>query len=535
MRKTSGYTLGIDSSTQSITAVVLDRNTFQTIFEHRVRYSDDPRLLHYGLTSGMPILSPLETGEASQPTALFLDALEALFLDIPREIIQCVEAINISAQQHGQVWLSAQGCDALQKLSTPDSMSGPTLSERLSQGFSYDRAPIWMSSNAQSVADTIRSLTGGQERIVALSGSDSPARFTGPVIARTAQLFPQKYKDTARIHLISSFLAGVLAGNSEAPIDWGNGSGTGMMNWKECKWDKDLLEATAKAGNLQGGADALYSKLPSLTHPLSQIGQIAEYFIQRYGFDEKCVIIASSGDNPQSKVLASGPLLSLGTSFVIMSAGETPISTANAMYDGLGCPFLFGCRTNGALAWESVRKKYGFAEDFVRAEKALKSVSPGSVLRILQTLPESFPPSPPIDTGDTGDFDTNYAGAVDAALGLMALASASFMEGPEPISATGGATSSREILARAAAIWNKPIVPILNAGAATGAAVAAACALVPESERKELVETGRAIATKPGATIEPETSAVYAYHRRGGYLDRLAEKFSEFTDKSTRI
>lgn len=530
--KTKGYVLGIDSSTQSTTAVVLNRETFQTISEHRVRYRDDPRLAHYGLTSGTPILPPLEAGEASQPAMLFLDALNAVLSDIPRDIIEHIDAINISAQQHGQVWVSENGCNLMMDLSGENrGISEYGLSGILKGCFSYERAPIWMSANAQSTADEIRTLMGGQARIVARSGSDSPARFTGPVIARTAQMHLLNYENTARIHLISSFLAGILAGNPDAPIDWGNGSGTGMMHWKKRTWDPDLMAAIAEAGNLPQGTSGLSSKLPPLAHPLSHIGKIAAYFRGRYGFHKECVVIASSGDNPQSKVLASGPLLSLGTSFVVMNEGRTPIPAANAMYDGLGRPFLFGCRTNGSLVWESIRESHGLADDFERAEKALVSVEPGSVLQILQTHSESFPPSPPIDNGDTSDFDTYYSGTVDSALGLMALASKSFMQGSEPISATGGAAASRGILARAAAIWDRPITPILNAGAATGAAVAAACALVPAAERDGVAAHGRSVATKPGPTIEPKPTAVHSYHGPGGYLEQLAEQFYEITGK----
>ena len=529
----SGYVLGIDCSTQSTTAVVLDSSTFQTIIETRVRYRDDPRLAAYGLTSRKPILPPLEIGEASQPAMLFIDALEAVLSDIPQDILERIDAINISAQQHGQVWVSNNGSTLIAELAHEDlCTSSLRLSDILRHGIAYERAPIWMSANSQAAADEIRMIIGGQDRIVELSGSDSLARFTGPVLARTAQLFAANYENTARIHLISSFLAGVLSANPDAPIDWGNGSGTGMMDWKNCIWNLDLISATAQAGKLPQGTLGLKSRLPSLAHPLSQIGKIAGYFRKKYGFSENCTIIASSGDNPQSKVLSSGPLLSLGTSFVIMGEGKEPIPSANAMYDGLGRPFLFGCRTNGSLVWDNIRAQYGLADDFSRSEKALASVKPGSVLRILQTSAESFPLSSPIDIGSTREFYTDYAGVVDSALGLVALASKSFMNSPEPIAATGGAAASKGILARAASIWDKPIIPIANAGAATGAAVAAACAIVPESEREEVAEYARSVATKPGQPIEPQTAAVRAYHSKGGYLEQLAEKFAEITGKS---
>ncbi len=521
--------LGVDSSTQSTTAVILDRGSFRAVAGAKVRYRDDPRLARFGLSSGAPVLPPLEEGEASQPPGLFLAALDALLSDLPREALSRLAAIDLSAQQHGQVWLAEGACEALSDLRRPGAgaAGAPSLEERIAPGLAYDRAPIWMSSNTAAEADAIRRALGGPEAVTGRSGSDSPLRFSGAVLARAARLRPEAYTKASRVHLISSFLAGVLSGNPDAPVDWGNGSGTGLMDWAARAWDGELLAATAAAGGLPGGARGLAARLPPLAHPLALAGRAAAYFTERYGIPEDCAIVVSSGDNPQSKVLASGTLLSLGTSFVVMGEGRRPLPAANAMYDGLGRPFLFGCRTNGSLAWEGLRSAAGLgADDFASAERALASVAPGSVLRIVQPATESFPASPPFDLGATGSFGPDYAGAVDSALGLLALASAEFAGGEGAIAATGGAASSRGVLARAAAIFGRPVLPIADAGAAAGAAVAAACALVPEAEREGLAERARAVAARPGPAVEPDPAAVRAYRGPGGYLERLAEAFA---------
>ena len=103
------------------------------------------------------------------------------------------------------------------------------------------------------------------------------------------------------------------------------------------RWGTELIAAAAEG--LSGGAESLARRLPPLAHPLEIIGKIAPYFVERHGFDPACAIVAGSGDNPQSKVMAGGALLSLGTSFVLMCPGELPHPSANAMYDGLGRPF----------------------------------------------------------------------------------------------------------------------------------------------------------------------------------------------------
>ena len=133
--------------------------------------------------------------------------------------------------------------------------------------------------------------------------------------------------------------------------------------------------------DLPGGSEGLLAKLPELAPPDSIVGNIAVYFVEKYGFSQECSIVAGSGDNPQAKVPVAGDLLSLGTSFVNMVStdGETldPEGFANAMYDGIGRPFMFGCRTNGAMVWDAVRNHYGLSkEEYEPAEAALRDVSP---------------------------------------------------------------------------------------------------------------------------------------------------------------
>jgi xylulokinase len=297
------------------------------------------------------------------------------------------------------------------------------------------------------------------------------------------------------------------------------------MDWSKRSWDPELVAAAA--AGLPGGGESLMARLPPIAHPLALVGRAAAYFVERYGLSSDCAIVAGSGDNPQSKVLASGALLSLGTSFVLMVEGKKPHASANAMYDGLGRPFLFGCRTNGALSWESVRTAHGLAaSDFGASEKALASEAPGSLLRIVQGERESFPDSRAIMPPSLGSFSRDYAAVVDSSLGLMALASAPFAGKVDQVAVTGGAAASPGVLARVAAIWGVPALPIADAGAAAGAAVAAAVALEPEAGRDALADRARAVAARPGKAVEPDPIAVAAYRGQGGFLDRLEREFS---------
>lgn len=532
-----GLVLGIDSSTQGTTAVLIDRSSLARVGEARVRYRDDPRLAGFGLMAGEPLLAPREEGEADQPVLLFLAALDAVLGDLPREGLSQVGAIAVSAQQHGQVWLGGGAQAAYRSLGLEGSgrAGAPDLAGLFAPGLASERSPIWMSANTAREAGELRAAAGGEAAMTALSGSDSPLRFSGAVMRHRALAEPGTYGACARIHLISSFLASVLSGRAEAPIDWGNGAGMSLMDWRERCWS-GLLVAAAAAG-LPGGTEGLLSRLPALAHPLAVVGRVARYFTERHGLPAEALILAGSGDNPQTKVLAPGALLSLGTSFVLMAEGSSPRKGANAMYDGLGRPFLFGCRTNGSLAWEAVRLSHGLgADDFSAAEGALASTPPGSVLRVLQRERESFPESPAMDYGRQEAFAEDYAGVVDSALGLLWLGSRGFADGVAGVAGvaggsrgaqgelavTGGAAGSEGVLGRIAAIWDRPVVRIGEAGAAAGAAVAAAVALAPEGEREAYASRAAAAVSGRGLRVEAGPGQLAAYHGEGGYLGRLA-------------
>ncbi|HUX36378.1 MAG TPA: hypothetical protein VMV44_00630 [Rectinemataceae bacterium] len=521
-------TLGIDSSTQGTSAVLLRRDDFTLVAETRVRYRDDPRLAGFGLAGESPILPPTEEGEAHQPAALYLAALEAVLADLPREFLARVAAIDLSAQQHGQVWLGEKGLLAMAGLRGrgAGAAGAPDLTARIAPGLAWDRAPIWMEASTAREAAGLREAMGGSEAMVAVSGSDSPLRFSGAVLAHEAARHPEAWKETRRVHLISSFLCGVLAGRPDSPVDWGNGSGTSLMNWYRRDWEGGLVSAAAR---LAGDGPGLFaSRLPPLADPLAFSGTLAAYFVERFGMSPDCRVVVGSGDNPQSKVLASGVLLSLGTSFVLMADGERPHMSANAMYDGLGSPFMFGCRTNGALAWERLRRDHGLGpEDFAASERALAQLPPGGPPRIYQPERESFPDSPSLDLGRRSDFAADYAGVVDSSLGLLWLGSRAFAAKSASIAVTGGGASSRGVLERVAAIWRSPVLPIASVGAATGAALAAAMALIPPEERLAVLPGARARAAGAGNRIEPRADLVEAYHGSGGRLAALEKAARE--------
>ena len=527
--------LGIDLSTQSLSAVLLGCASGQVLREISLAYRDDPRLQGFGIDRDSLILPPRETGEAEQPPRLFIAALEALFADLVATGVDgaAIAAINCSGQQHGHVYLDATADAALARLRDAKSADQRLLA-LVGDCFAYPGAPIWKTANTACEAAHIRSAVGGSAAMIARSGSDIPLRFSANMHRRIALRQPQAYAATRRIVQLSSLIPAILAGDAGIGLDFANACGTGLMNYRQRVWDEVLLRATA--ADLPGGPDALAKKLPRLMHPLTICASIAAYFQVKYGLAADCRIVVGSGDNPQARVLASGDLLSLGTSFVSMMStqdGETDASgMANAMYDGLGRAFIFGCRSNGALVWDRLRTHYGLPRsDFAASEAALHASPPGTRLRLWHPDSESFPPlaaTPDmlrLDDAPT-DFAGDFAGLVDSALALTCLAGRRFgLASPRaqtPLTVCGGPSASAGVMRRIAALWNRPAVQAGQAGAALGAALAAVLALQPEARRETSGEHLRQTLFAHNTVFLPDPATVRAYHAPGAYLDRLS-------------
>ncbi len=531
MMKKRRLSLGLDISTQGISAVVLDIDSRTKVYEHSLDYFRDPRLNTFGIRKEDYILPPKSEGEANQPPELFLASLDAIFNDLKATLnLKDIVVINNSGQQHGHVYLNHEASQIFNRLSAEDSAHSDLVA-LLKGSLACNRAPIWMTSNTTEQAEFIRNHIGGKQRAILLSGSDVPLRFTGVVMRKIAQQFPEVYRQTDNIQLISSLIPAILTGNSKVPVDYGNACGMSMMDYTRKCWSDILVRAVSDG--LPGGETALQSKLPSLVAPDTIVGNIAAYFVRKYGFPPSCKTAAGSGDNPQSKVLVAGDLLSLGSSIVNMVATDGKTfdmkGFANAMYDGVGRPFMFGCRTNGVIVWDQLRAIYGLKkEEYTPAEEALLQTPITQSLLFWQPRNESFPPSGVTNMvrvrNNMPGLGTDYAGLIETTLASVYHHSKGFTKDTtEALYVTGGARNSREIIRRVAAIWNRPVIPIEEGGAALGAAVAGAYAFLRfERDTINAEQLINEELLKKEESIQPGTDDVFAFHRPGGYLDVFA-------------
>ena len=168
--------LGLDSSTQSLSAVILDPTSGEILASHSVNFGND--LPQYGSPSGF--IPGGKDGEVHANPLMWLEALDLLFNKLSKEAdLSQIQIIAGSGQQHGSVYLGAGFDAALSKLD-----AGKGLVEQLSPELTRNTSPIWMDTSTGEECAEITAALGGSSEVCARSGSVAIERFTGPQIRR---------------------------------------------------------------------------------------------------------------------------------------------------------------------------------------------------------------------------------------------------------------------------------------------------------------------------------------------------------------
>ena len=376
--------LGLDLSTQSATALVLDTAKGTTVVRARAGFGPD----FPGRGHPEGFLPGGQGGVVHADPMLWLDGLK-LALDRLSKLtdLSQIDAVSVSGQQHGSVYLAEGYAAAL-----ADGDSATTWSAKFKSVLARASSPIWMDSSTTAECAEIAATLGGDQAVCDLTGSVATMRFTGPQIRRFAKLEPAAWAKTKRVHLVSSFFASVLAGK-DAAIDTGDGAGMNLMDIRKGDWAPAALAATAPD---------LAAKLPPVRPGSTVAGGISSYFVARHGFSPKCQVVIGTGDNPSSLVGmgASKPgkvVISLGTSDTLFAAIEgirtDSAGLGHAFGNPMGGSMSLVCVRNGSLAREAIRRECGHA-DWV-AFSAAVDASPAAVSAVLpMEEPEITPRRP---------------------------------------------------------------------------------------------------------------------------------------------
>ena len=454
------YTLGIDSSTQSIKALVYDSDAGRVVTTVSVNFGKE--LPEYNCPDGFLQNDNVLVRQADP--RLWVAGLEKVLEKLQAAFdTSKIAAIGGDGQQHGSVYLSEPYCGG-------EGAPAPKFSRLVS--------PIWMDS---STGAEVAELNAKFPDMAARTGSPAIERFTGPQIMKFAKDDPAAWADTARVHLVSSFLCSLLAGE-DAPIDIGDGAGMNLLNLKTMSWDSEICAAVAPG---------LAEKLPRVALPgeRTTLG-LAPYFA-KYGLRPGIPVVPFTGDNPASLVGTGADkpgvaVVSLGTSDVFFAAMD------RFQVDPDGCGHVFGnpsggcmslaCVKNGSLAREKVRALVGC--DYAFFDEGAFAELPGATLRAFPYFEEEITPKHPA-TGIEAASDWEKASAAEKVVSVIRGQVLNLFERTRWIGAfdtirvTGGASRSKGIRETIAEVFGAKVETLdVPDSAALGGAILAARAIV---------------------------------------------------------
>jgi xylulokinase len=456
------------------------------------------------------------------PPALWVEALDRMGAVLAASGIDLsrIEAISGSGQQHGSVYLTAEATRVLASLDP-----ARPLVDQVAPLFSRAVAPVWLDCSTTGDCAVLTKAIGGDAAMAQLTGSRAYERFTGAQIHKFAEREPDAYARTDRIHLVSSFMASLLAGR-HAPIDPGDGAGMNLMDLASRGWAPRALAAAAPD---------LARRLPPIEDSWTVIGELAPYWQRKYGFGP-AKVVAWSGDNPCSLIglglIDAGQLgISLGTSDTVFGPVATPVHDPQGAGHVFGSPaggyMALTCFANGSLARERVRDMHHLDWDGFAA--LLARTPPGNDGGMLAPwfVPEITPPVKEAGAKwqdvDPADAPRAVRAVIEGQAMSMRLHSRWIAPRVSTIRVTGGAAANQAILQVVADVFDAELVRIAprnaaSLGAALRAYQAARLAAGSPVPWQDVVTPF----TPPTLRVTPNAAAAAVYRERLPVYERFA-------------
>ncbi|KAJ2825377.1 hypothetical protein FBU31_003733 [Coemansia sp. 'formosensis'] len=299
--------LGLDLSTQQLKGIVID-SSGQILLETSILF--DSQFPEYHTTNGRHI----NGNTATAPVLMWVETIDLVISRVHGAgLAHRIRAISGAAQQHGSVYWNHHGIEAIANLDTQR-----TLREQLAEAFTVLDSPVWEDSSTLEQCQRLEVWAGGSAELARISGSAAFERFTGAQILKIKDQNSDVWSRVARISLVSSFVASLLAG-AMTPIDASDASGTNLYDIAAKQWSGVLCDAIDPNLREMLGGD--------VTMADQVVGTLSPYFATKYGMIE-CPVVSFTGDNPSAYAgfesllgdanqLAS--VVSLGTSDTMLS------------------------------------------------------------------------------------------------------------------------------------------------------------------------------------------------------------------------
>ncbi|HEY4281761.1 MAG TPA: xylulokinase [Chthoniobacterales bacterium] len=437
--------LGIDSGTSSTRALVLDIESGKVLALARREHK---------FVEGLP------HGHVEQLPQTWTDAAD----QVVRECLAAIEkrkhevvAIGVSAQQHGLVVL--------------DDKNQPIRS-----------AKLWSDTSTAGETEELNKVFPGAEAMIDRTGNLIVPGFTAPKLLWLKRHEPHNFARTQTILLPHDYLNLWLTG--ERQMEYGDASGTGLMEVPKREWCQPLLDYIDKD---------LSRRLPPLGPTSKPAGLLRDKWRTEWGLSGDILVGAGSGDNMLGAIgtgnIKPGVVtVSLGSSGTVYCYAEKPVVDRKgelALFcDATGHWLLLACTMNIGVAIKRLRALFGW--DDAAVEENVASVRAGAEgLMFLPYLQGERMPDLPNASGVLHGLTSSNMTAPHIAravaegltMGLAYGLKRMIDLGIEPteLRVTGGGSKSAIWRKMIADIFGYPVVGLKVAeGAALGAAIHAA-------------------------------------------------------------
>ena len=492
----SGYYIGIDSGTQSTKTIIADGETGKIMAS-----ASHPTPLIDGLPPGHKEQRPEQWFEAVRIT--MKKALEKSGVN-PKDI----HGIGVSGQQHGFVPLDRTG-----------NVIRP--------------AKLWCDTSTASQCEKIIKKVGGLDKCIQLIGNGVPPGFTASKILWLKENEPENFSRLHTVLLPHDYINYKLTG--EMKMEWGDASGTSLMDVRTRKWSNELTNAVDPE---------LQEKLPQLIPSARIAGTVLPAIAEEFGFAKDVIVSAGGGDNMMGAIgtgnVRDGIVTaSLGTSGTIYACSDKPIIDPKgeiaAFCDSTGKWLPLLCVMNVTVSTELTRNLFNM--NLKDLDKAVNKTPPGSDgLVLLPYFEGERTPNAPDGTGvwlgvnpRTNKPEYYARASMEGATMTMNYGLNRMRQlgiNPTEIRITGGGSNSpawRRILAD---VFNVEVVGMTHSeGAAFGGALQARWAYANEKgEKLSIEELAKALVKADDATrVSPETETEKTYRKLQALHDKLSE------------
>ncbi|MFV0337921.1 MAG: xylulokinase [Chthoniobacterales bacterium] len=478
--------LGLDCGTQSTKCIALEIENGETLASAQKSY---------GFVPGLP------EGHFEQNPKDWIDAAESTITEVLDKLghrRKEIRAIGVSGQQHGLV--------ALDEKNTP-----------------IRPAKLWCDTSTTKECEEITEKMGGAANVIAACGNAMLPGYTLPKILWLKKNEPENYTRVRQFLLPHDYLNFWLT--RQFSMEYGDASGTALLDVRERKWSKKLAETVDIP-------EQLLEKLPPLKSSVTETGLLRDKLMQKWQLDEAVLVSAGGGDNMMGAIgtgnVTPGTFTaSLGTSGTLYAFSEHPIidpvGEIAAFCDSTNNWLPLVCTMNLTLVTERIAAMGNWNHQ--ELDRRLSAIPAGANgLLCLPYLTGERTPNLPHGSGvlhgiRTDNFDLPHlarAAAEGVTLGL-GYGLSRFRElgvKATEIRLTGGGSNSPAWRQICASVFNTPVVCLKRSeGAALGAAIQAAWTLYRNNGSDAALRdfTDRIVVTDETTRTEPKTPDVEIY------------------------